>query len=188
VKLCVKVLNSLCRCILSSKTVLKFCMKWKVRFLQTLHFQDITWQQLRPAIPWWQLPDHQIFAAIDLVVNPDLEVRASRRVHNVALYRSAQPDLQIRIQHCINNLLCEITTLQHVAVKWSTEWVIQTPDLQKYILHWTEGNPKNLAELHDTQETVWRVLHEQLVYSYTVWWVKCVMLADLSAWEAFCQS
>jgi len=27
------------------------------------------------------LPNHQIFAAIDLVVNPDLEVRANRRVH-----------------------------------------------------------------------------------------------------------
>jgi hypothetical protein len=36
---------------------------------------------------------------IEAVVNPDLEVRPSRRVHNVTLYFTSRSDLQIRIHH-----------------------------------------------------------------------------------------
>jgi hypothetical protein len=38
----------------------------------------------------------------NLIANLDLEVRYSGRVHNAALYRSARPDLWIRIHHCSN--------------------------------------------------------------------------------------
>jgi hypothetical protein len=41
--------------------------------------------------------------AWNLIANLDLEVRSSGRVHSAALYRSARPDLWIRIHRCSNS-------------------------------------------------------------------------------------
>lgn len=44
---------------------------------------------------------NKVHVMLEPVVNPDLEVGSSGRVHNVALYCSARPDLRIRIRHCL---------------------------------------------------------------------------------------
>ena len=57
------------------------------------------------ALPYmWQQLHNQT------VANPDPGVTYSGRLHNAALYRSARPDLRMRIRHCYKYLkLCSIT-------------------------------------------------------------------------------
>jgi len=62
----------------------------------------------------------QLYAISAWVANPGLDTRSSRRVHNMALYRSTRPNPQIRIHQWT---VCSICTVLHTINFWAhTSW------------------------------------------------------------------
>jgi len=71
-----------------------------------------------------------LYWCIHLVVNPDPEIRSSRRVHIAVLYHSTRPDLQISICHCIQYWIAQ--SYKHML--WHHHQLSSPPPLSYFLL------------------------------------------------------